>query len=82
MTLSIPAFAYAGLKMSASYAEETLSLDHHVQLIGIWGLTIASMNPTFDCLIFYWKNKVLRTEGLKVIKSFKIWRGIQSWFNE
>ena len=80
VTLSIPAFVYAGLKMR--YAEETLSLDHHVQLIGSWGLTIASMNPTFDCLIFYWKNKVLRTEGLKVINSIKIWQGIQSWFNE
>ena len=71
VTLSIPAFVYAGLKMN--YAEETLTLDHHVNLIGIWGLTIASMNSTFDCIIFFWKNNVLRTEGLKAIKSIKIW---------
>ena len=38
------------------------------------GKTIASMNSTFNCLIFYWKNKVLRTEGMKVIKSMKICR--------
>ena len=80
VTLSIPAFVYAGLKMS--YAGETLALDHHVKLIAIWGLTIASMNPTFDCLIFYWKNKVLRTEGLKVIKGIKIWRGTRASFND
>jgi hypothetical protein len=30
------------------------------------------MNCTFNCLIFFWKNKVLRAEGLKVWKSMKI----------
>ena len=76
MTLSTPAFVHAGLRMKYGAP----SLDHHVNLIGGWGLTIASMNSTFNCLIFFWKNKVLRTEGLKVIKSIKIWRGIRSSF--
>ena len=72
VTLSIPALVYAGLKMN--YAEETLTLDHHVNLIGTWGLTIASMNSTFNCLFFFWKNKVLRTVGLKVIKTINMAR--------
>ena len=71
VTLSILPLVYAGLKRN--YAQGTLTFDHHVNLIGTWGVTIISMNPTFNCLIFYWKNKVLRTEGLKVIKSIKIW---------
>jgi hypothetical protein len=32
------------------------------------------MNSTFNCLIFFWKNKILRTEGMKLIKSMKICR--------
>ena len=70
VTISIPALVFVGLRMN--YTQARLSLDHHVHLIAIWSGTIASMNPTFNCLIFYWKNKVLRTEGLKVIKSIKI----------
>jgi hypothetical protein len=26
------------------------------------------MNCTFNCLIFFWKNKILRSEGKKVIE--------------
>ena len=70
MTLSIPAFVYVGLRIS--YAQTTLTLDHNVNLTGLWSLTINSMNCTLNCIIFYWKNKVLRTEGLNVIKSIKI----------
>ena len=72
VTLSIPPLVYVGLRMN--YTQATLTLYHHVNLIGTWGFTIASMNPTFNCLIFYWKNKVLRTEGLKVMKSIRICR--------
>jgi hypothetical protein len=34
------------------------------------------MNSTFNCLIFFWKNNILRTEGMKVIKN--IYRRIRS----
>ena len=70
VTLSIPAFVYVGLRIK--YAQTTLTLDHNVNLTGLWSLTINSMNSTFNCMIFYWKNKVLRTEGMKVIKSIRI----------
>ena len=65
VTISIPALVFVGLRMN--YTQARLSLDHHVHLIAIWSGTIASMNPTFNCLIFYWKNKVLRTyEGFEL----------------
>ena len=37
----------------------------------IWGATIYAMNCTFNSLIFFWKNKVLRTEGIKILKALK-----------
>ena len=33
-----------------------------------WLSTIFSMNSTFNCLIFFWRNSALRHEGMKVIK--------------
>lgn len=41
-----------------------------------WAGTILSMNSTLNCLIFFWKNKILRTEGMKVLKSLKYIRCI------
>ena len=76
VTLSIPVFVYVGL--SINYTQGTLAFDHHLNLVGYWAQTIASMNPTFNCIIFYWKNKVLRSEGLKVVKSIQILRRIRA----
>ena len=68
VVLSIPAFVYIGLKTSLNM--ETFNLDD-ADVVGIWSKTIASMNSTFNCLIFYWKNKTLRTEGMKIIRSLQ-----------
>ena len=73
--LSITAFVYIGLRLTWKEDEFTLDDAH---LAGLWFHTISSMNATFNCLIFYWKNKTLRTEGMKVIKSIKICRRDQS----
>ena len=73
VVLSIPACVYIGLRITLT---ETHTLDM-ANLAAIWGKTIASMNCTFNCLIFYWKNKVLRTEGLKVMKSMKVCQRFQ-----
>ena len=75
VVLSIPAFVYSGLR-TASKNKDTYLDD--VELVGLWAKTIASMNSTFNCLIYYWKNKILRTEGMKVIKSVTIRRNVQS----
>ena len=36
-----------------------------------WAKTTWNMNCTFNSLIFFWKNKVLRTEGMKILKALK-----------
>ena len=41
------------------------------RLAFVWVLTIFAMNGTFNSLIFFWKNKVLRTEGIKILKTLK-----------
>ena len=75
IVLSIPTFVHIGLRLTSKQTEFTLD---NAQIAGLWAHTIASMNSTFNCLIFYWKNKTLRTEGMKVIKSMKICRTGQS----
>ena len=70
VTLSIPVFVYAGLTFNSTRTR--LPLDSNAIQTGTWAVTITSMNSSLNCLIFFWKNKVLRTEGWKVIKSMKI----------
>ena len=75
VVISIPVFVYIGLRINSPETAYTLN---NANLTLIWARTIALMNCTFNCLIFYWKNKVLRTEGLKVLKSLKIFRRVES----
>ena len=75
VVVSIPAFVYIGLRINSPDTRYTLN---NAKLAAIWTITITSMNCTFNCLIFYWKNKELRTEGWKVLKSLKICRRIES----
>ena len=42
-----------------------------VRLSFIWELTSVTINSTFNSLLFFWKNKVLRTEGIKILKTLK-----------
>ena len=39
-----------------------------VQITWLWTKSIISTNSTFNCLIFFWKNKILRSEGKRTIK--------------
>ena len=75
VVISIPGFVYIGLRINSP--ETTHTLDN-ANRAAFWATTMALMNCTFNCLIFYWKNKVLRTEGLKVLKSLKICRRVES----
>ena len=75
VVISIPWCVYIGLRINSP--ETTYTLDN-ANLAGLWAITISLMNCTFNCLIFYWKNKVLRTEGWKVLKSLKICRRVES----
>ena len=73
--MSIPTLVYFVLRQTSKETRFTL---HDAQIAGLWAGTAHSMNSTFNCLIFYWKNKILRVEGKKVIKSMKICRRDQS----
>ena len=37
----------------------------------VWAETIYILNCTLNSLIFFWKNKVLRAEGMKIVKTLK-----------
>ena len=39
-----------------------------INLSYIWSYTCNTMNSTLNALIFFWKNKVLRAEGVKILK--------------
>ena len=71
LMFSIPGTVYIGLSIASV---ETPMLSDHSKLVGLWARTIATMNSTCNCLIFYWKNKILRKEGMKIIKGMKICR--------
>ena len=75
--LCIPILIYNGLTLTSKDKEKAYALDNF-PLVGYWARTVPSMNSTFNCLIFYWKNKTLRNEGKKVIKSIKVCRRVQS----
>ena len=65
VVLFAPVLTYVGLRIFSN--ENKLALNN-TTLTGLWARTIASTNSTFNCLIFCWKNKILRTEGMKVAK--------------
>ena len=70
VVLYTPTLVYLGVRRNSG---RSLTLDN-LTVAALWAETIASMNSTCNCLIFYWKNKIIRTEGMKVIKSMKICR--------
>ena len=73
VVMSIPTFAFVGVAMNSA---ESTTFDV-IDLVGLWAKTIISMNSTSNCLIFYWKDKFLRTVGVNIIKGMKI-RRLQS----
>ena len=49
----------------------TLKLPMHDRrriLFDIWASTFVYMNSTFNCVIFFWRNSILRREGMKILK--------------
>ena len=66
---AIPLSVYIVLRLTSKEKAYTLDNAH---LAALWARTTSSMNSSFNCLIFYWKNKTLRAEGIKVTKSMKI----------
>ena len=71
MVLQIPTIIHTGLGMAP---KETPMLSAKIKLALLWSRTSVTINSTLNCLIFYWKNKILRIEGMKLIKGTKICR--------
>ena len=64
--LSIPASVY--LVFNITSESKPIS---NARLSYIWSTTFYTINCTFNSLIFFWKNKVLRKEGIKILKTLK-----------
>jgi hypothetical protein len=75
LMFSIPGIVYIGLDIASN---KTPTLSDYANLAGLWTRTLAAMNSTCNCLIFYWKNRILRIEGMKLVKRMKICRRFRS----
>ncbi len=64
---SCPGIIYSILRL----ASETPFHDRQVLLFYTWTGTFLSMNSTFNCLIFFWRNSSLRREGIKIVTFFR-----------
>ena len=64
MLLCIPLSTYIAFDL-ARMSTNSIKLSY------VWSYTCTTMNSTLNVLIFFWKNKVLRMEGIKILKALK-----------
>ena len=74
---SCPYLVYSALRLSVykNASFEDLVFYH------LWNVTVLCVNSTFNCLIFFWKNSILRREGINTIKHFRATRFCRGWFS-
>ena len=60
---SFPAMFVAGLRSARKIPDN----DKVHSLVSLWCISFVSMNSTFNCLIFFWKNPILRSKGIKIL---------------
>ena len=65
---SSPQIAYFVLRLTSS---DVSQYHKQVYFFHLWSNTITSMNSTFNCLIFFWRNSILRREGLKILNALR-----------
>lgn len=65
-------FVYLPMTIYIALSMNQKSSSYDVRISWLWTKTIITMNSTFNCLIFFWKNKLLRTEGVRVLKLSKL----------
>ena len=63
LLLSIPIGFDIAFELAGKFTNTNLSY--------MWSFTCVAINCTLNSLIFFWKNKVLRTEGIKILKTLK-----------
>ena len=64
--LSLPTFIFTGLSVTSLFRQ--FSENVYISF-NLWESSLVATNATFNCLIFYWRNKTLRSEGKRVVKS-------------
>ena len=60
---SFPLFIYSSLVCFGNDPQELL-------MFNFWSSTLVSVNSTLNCVIFFWRNSILRREGMKIINAF------------
>lgn len=60
---AIPGIVYGVLKATTNAVVD----EDDLLLIRLWVYTCISMSSSFNCLIFFWKNTILRNEGKKLL---------------
>ena len=50
---------------------ETALFDKKMVLFSFWTTTFSSLNSTFNSGIFFWRNSILRREGMKIMNTFR-----------
>ncbi len=65
---SCPQIIYSILRLTS----QTPVYDRQVLLFSLWSKTFVSMNSTFNCVIFFWRNSILRREGMKIINALRV----------
>jgi hypothetical protein len=63
---SFPRIIYS----AARFTSNMPFYNRQILLFNIWSVTSLFMNSTFNCLISFWRNSILRREGTKIAKRF------------
>ena len=61
-----PYIIYSALHLTS----ETLLSERQLLLFNLWICTFASLNSTFNCVIFFWRNSALHREGINIVSAF------------
>jgi hypothetical protein len=70
-------FFWYTLYTALDLAWRTLLSERQFLLFSLWSATFVSLNSTFNCAIFFWRNSILRREGMKIVNAFR--RRVPNW---
>jgi hypothetical protein len=62
---SCPQIIYSALRLASSLSERQFLL------FLLWSATFIALNSTFNCVIFFWRNSILRREGMNIVNVFR-----------
>ena len=62
---SIPLILYFFFEIFSTFNDDVLVSYY------LWAVTAVTMDSTFNCFLFFWRNKILRAEGVKILNRFR-----------